>query len=207
LKNSIQQKNFDVEKIINLEKILNFFFNDKSFNTELCKENTFIESTREHYKALHPTQKPIDLMIRLIQLIKLPENNLIIDPFAGSGSTLVACKLLNIDFVGIEINPEYHKIATKRLNENIDNSFLLETLNPNQKENIKNKYLQNIESQQNIESYIKKLSNLFQKIYLSLLLNNETNNNEINNDKLCNPIHAPPANKKSKPQPSQLNLL
>jgi tRNA G37 N-methylase Trm5 len=153
-------------------------------------------------------------MIRLIQLIKLPENNLILDPFAGSGSTLVACKLLGIDFIGIEINPEYHKIATKRLNENIDKSFLLEILNPTQKENITTK------DPQNIESYAKRLSNLFQKIYLSLLLNNQTNDtennetnkdeknkDETNNDKLYSLNHTPPANKKSKPQSTQLNLL
>jgi site-specific DNA-methyltransferase (adenine-specific) len=62
----------------------------------------------------HSTVKPIKLMEYLITLIT-PPNGTILDPFAGSGSTLVAAKNLNFNFVGIERDPEYHAIAQKRI--------------------------------------------------------------------------------------------
>ena len=43
------------------------------------------------------------------------ENDLILDPFIGSGTTAVACKQLDRNFIGIEINPDYVDIANKRL--------------------------------------------------------------------------------------------
>ena len=43
----------------------------------------------------------------------------VLDPFMGSGTTGVACKNLNRDFIGIELDPEYFKIAEKRINENL----------------------------------------------------------------------------------------
>jgi site-specific DNA-methyltransferase (adenine-specific) len=158
---SIIQEPSYTEAYLNLKKIIDFFLNDQSFDTELCKENTFIEASGVHFNMLHPTQKPIDLMIRLIQLVRSPENNLILDPFAGSGSTLVACKLLGIDFVGIEINPEYHKIATKRLNENTDKSHLLNILKSNQNINLESNnysFLEIIEQLNNLKSQKTKLS-------------------------------------------------
>jgi DNA modification methylase len=63
---------------------------------------------------LHPTVKPIKLMSYLVMLGSR-EGDLVLDPFAGSGSTLIACKLLKRDYIGIEINEEYYKIALKRL--------------------------------------------------------------------------------------------
>jgi site-specific DNA-methyltransferase (adenine-specific) len=63
---------------------------------------------------LHPTVKPIKLMSYLVMLGSR-EGDLVLDPFVGSGSTLIACKLLKRDYIGIEINEEYYKIALKRL--------------------------------------------------------------------------------------------
>lgn len=40
----------------------------------------------------------------------------VLDPFSGSGTTCVACKELERNFIGIEVNPEYHKISIDRLN-------------------------------------------------------------------------------------------
>ena len=64
----------------------------------------------------HPTVKPLDLMTKLVELI-IPKdgNNIILDPFAGSGTTLLAAKKLGIDYLGIEICSEYCEIAAKRL--------------------------------------------------------------------------------------------
>lgn len=62
----------------------------------------------------HPTLKPVKLMHHLIKLISF-ENQTVLDPFMGSGSTGVACLKLNRKFIGYELEPEYFKIAQKRL--------------------------------------------------------------------------------------------
>lgn len=62
----------------------------------------------------HPCVKPIKLMEYLIKLITPPDGT-VLDPFAGSGSTGVACKRLGFKFVGIEREKEYVEIAEKRI--------------------------------------------------------------------------------------------
>lgn len=64
--------------------------------------------------VLHPTQKPVGLLRTILEANK---GDLVLDCFAGSGSTLVACKELGRRFIGIEINPEYCKIAEQRLEQ------------------------------------------------------------------------------------------
>lgn len=78
--------------------------------------SSIITEKREHYTMEHPTQKPISLMRKLIKLIS-NENDIILDPFMGSGSTGVACLLENRKFIGCEIDQEYFNIAKRRLNE------------------------------------------------------------------------------------------
>ena len=63
----------------------------------------------------HCTVKPLSLMTYLTKLVKMPENTLILDPFAGSGSTLLACIKNNINFIGIEMSEEYCEIAKSRI--------------------------------------------------------------------------------------------
>ena len=63
----------------------------------------------------HPTQKPIQLMERLIKVFT-NENDAILDFTMGSGSTGVACKNLNRNFVGIELDEKYFNIAKERIN-------------------------------------------------------------------------------------------
>ena len=60
----------------------------------------------------HPTQKPVDLMKRLIMC---NVGEVVLDPFMGSGSTLIACKELKRSGIGIEIDEKYCEIAKKRL--------------------------------------------------------------------------------------------
>lgn len=62
----------------------------------------------------HPTVKPTELMKWLVQLVT-PEGGVVLDPFAGSGTTLVACKMLGRDCIGIEREPEYVEIIKRRL--------------------------------------------------------------------------------------------
>ncbi len=66
-------------------------------------------------KNSHPCVKPLALMRYLITLISPPTNAIILDPFAGSGSTLVAAKQLGIEAIGIEKSEEYSKIARARI--------------------------------------------------------------------------------------------
>ena len=70
-------------------------------------------SEKEYGK--HPTQKPLDLLKRVI-LSSTKENDIILDPFCGSGTTGVACGCLNArSFIGIEIDKEYCNLAKERL--------------------------------------------------------------------------------------------
>jgi DNA modification methylase len=67
-------------------------------------------------RRVHPTQKPIKLMMDLIQFLT-NEDDVILDPYMGSGSTGVACVQLNRSFIGIEINENYFNIAKRRIEE------------------------------------------------------------------------------------------
>ena len=66
------------------------------------------------HKNNHPTVKPINLMAYLCRLIT-PENGIVLDPFMGSGSTGIAAQLEGFRFVGMEMDEEYMKIATARI--------------------------------------------------------------------------------------------
>jgi site-specific DNA-methyltransferase (adenine-specific) len=80
---------------------------DKPENVLSCKF-----SPREW--GLHPTQKPVSLMRALIGL-STTEGQLVLDPFCGSGSTLVAAKELDREYLGFDVSSEYVEIATRRL--------------------------------------------------------------------------------------------
>lgn len=64
----------------------------------------------------HSTVKSLDLMERLVKIFApRTKNSIVLDPFAGSGTTLVAAKKMGINYLGIEIEPTYIEIAEKRL--------------------------------------------------------------------------------------------
>ncbi len=65
--------------------------------------------------GLHPTQKNLYLMESLVKIHSNP-TNIVFDPFMGSGTTGVACKNLNRNFIGIEKDEAYFEIARKRIN-------------------------------------------------------------------------------------------
>ena len=92
------------------------------------------EKLRPNYnkkKNVHKAQKPIFISKWLLQKFA-KKDDIIFDPFVGSGSFLVACKLLNFDFVGCEINKEYCNVANKRLNQqNLSVYNSQQTLNKN----------------------------------------------------------------------------
>jgi len=66
------------------------------------------------FKNNHPTVKPIALMEYLVKLVSR-EGSVVLDPFAGSGSTLIACKKLGRNYIGIELESDYVKIAEARI--------------------------------------------------------------------------------------------
>ncbi|MEM4245296.1 MAG: site-specific DNA-methyltransferase [Candidatus Nanoarchaeia archaeon] len=65
----------------------------------------------------HPCPKPVKFWRKLLQRVSVSETDIILDPFAGSGVTLLVAKQLNRKFIGFEINPEYVKIANERLKQ------------------------------------------------------------------------------------------
>lgn len=65
----------------------------------------------------HPTQKPLDLCLRLLKASKQNTSDLVVIPFAGSGSECVACKQLGLPYIGFEINEEYVQICNQRLED------------------------------------------------------------------------------------------
>ena len=65
-------------------------------------------------QAPHPTTKPLPLMRELVALFSDP-GELVLDPFAGSGSTGVACRQLGRRFLGWELNRDYFEIACRRM--------------------------------------------------------------------------------------------
>jgi DNA modification methylase len=69
-------------------------------------------------KNNHPTVKPVELMEYLINMVT-PKGGAVLDPFMGSGTTGVASKNLSREFIGIELDPEYYKIAESRINNTI----------------------------------------------------------------------------------------
>lgn len=68
---------------------------------------------------LHPTQKPVEALTQLINTFTRP-GDMVLDPFAGSGSTLVAAQSINRFYCGIEIDPKFHTIAQNRIQRFLD---------------------------------------------------------------------------------------
>ncbi len=79
---------------------------------------------RDEKFDVHCTIKPIDLIQKLLEtLVPIETENIVLDPFAGTGTTLVAAKKLGLSYIGIEIEPNYFEIIEERLAEKTDNNF------------------------------------------------------------------------------------
>jgi site-specific DNA-methyltransferase (adenine-specific) len=84
-----------------------FFYAAKPSRKERGKFNT------------HPTVKSLALMRYLVRLTKTPTGGVVLDPFAGSGTTLLAARLEGRPGIGIERDKGYCKIARRRLREQV----------------------------------------------------------------------------------------
>lgn len=84
----------------------------KKGNLEFNANHSFGKVSKS--KNNHPTVKPIKLMEYLIRLVT-PKEGIVLEPFAGSGTTLIACKQQGFNYIGIEREQEYYDIAEARL--------------------------------------------------------------------------------------------
>ena len=84
-----------------------------SYPRSIIEQTTVIGNSKE--KVAHPTQKPIALLEYLIKTYS-NEGDLVLDNCMGSGSTCVAAKNTNRDYIGIELDKNYYDIAVGRVN-------------------------------------------------------------------------------------------
>lgn len=89
----------------------------KIYGTVETKKKYYVSACNVSDKDLynHPTIKPLDIIKNLI-INSSQENDVVLDTFLGSGTTCVAAKELNRQYIGFELNPEYYQIALDRLN-------------------------------------------------------------------------------------------
>ena len=95
-----------------VKKKAKWVFNRQSEKYEIPEFKSSIVSGKE--KTTHPTQKAVALMEFLVK-IHSNNGNIVLDPFSGSGSTLVACEKTNRKWIGIELNKEYCEITKQRI--------------------------------------------------------------------------------------------
>jgi site-specific DNA-methyltransferase (adenine-specific) len=76
-----------------------------------------IKDSEKSDRRVHPTQKPVALMIWCLKLLQLPPGSLILDPYAGSGTTAVACQKVGHQCILIEKDERYIPIIERRLRD------------------------------------------------------------------------------------------
>ena len=97
------------DRCVNVMQSVEFGLNEKSI----------IKQTRDHYTAIHPTQKPVRLLERLLALVipkdKQKEDITVLDPFGGSFSTMEAVYNMGMKGISCEIDEEYFEAGKKRI--------------------------------------------------------------------------------------------
>lgn len=115
-------RNMNLTFINSTESWLYFTKGKKSgkFNNELKPKHDFFETgltpAGEKKHGKHPTQKPLRLMVEFIKLLS-DKGDLVLDPFAGSGTSLLAAKLNERQYIGFELDINYINITEKRLKD------------------------------------------------------------------------------------------
>jgi site-specific DNA-methyltransferase (adenine-specific) len=88
----------------------------ESQNNRISQSTTVIAWTHYTGNKLHPSQKPTQILRPLIKALCPPQGT-VLDPFAGSGSSLVAARQLGRQCIGIDIDEQHCRTATMRLQE------------------------------------------------------------------------------------------
>ena len=88
----------------------------QTFNPQMGYTDVWTDIDFYEEKRYHPTQKPLKLISRLI-LTSSNEGDIVVDPFAGCGSTQLSAIQLKRNYIGIELNEEYYNISLKRINK------------------------------------------------------------------------------------------
>lgn len=73
------------------------------------------ETNRVNGGTCHPTQKPVPLMVWCMEVIAVPQDAIVLDPYMGSGTTGIACIRTGRRFIGIEIDKQHYQTARRRL--------------------------------------------------------------------------------------------
>lgn len=121
-KNNPMPRNMNLHFINSTESWIYFVYKKHTgtFNNNGKAIHDFIEtsviSASERKYGKHPTQKPISLMSHFINLLT-NENDVVFDPFMGSGSSGVSAVSLGRNFIGSELNANYYEICRKRISE------------------------------------------------------------------------------------------
>lgn len=108
-----------------LEYIIYVYDKERPFNNDApfefkkkCKMYPIVVSNDK----VHPTQKPLKLIEELVTVHSF-ENQLILDPFMGSGTCGIVCASKDRNFIGVELDENYYNIAKKRIEESNTNLF------------------------------------------------------------------------------------
>jgi DNA modification methylase len=97
----------------------------KNYQKQTEMYNYMLYPNKSTYgETKHPTEKPVELLKRIIRPVTL-ENDIVLDPFIGSGTTAIASIQLNRRFIGFEINREYYNIAMERINKAMSQQNIL----------------------------------------------------------------------------------
>lgn len=102
-----------------------------NIGTELLSKHALLTSIwrlTPEKKSLHPAPFPIEIPTRIIHSILDDKDAIVIDPYCGHGTTLAAAKILNKNYIGIDISEQYIKFANERIDKCLD---------PESKDNIK----------------------------------------------------------------------
>ena len=74
-----------------------------------------LSMNRDAKRRVHPTQKPVGLMVWCMERARIPLDGIVLDPYMGSGTTGIACVKTGRHFIGIEKDKEYFDIARERI--------------------------------------------------------------------------------------------
>ena len=114
---------FPTEELWNkLSDILDFYCPYKSvsqtYNPQMGYTDVWTDIDFYQEKRLHPTQKPLKLIRRLI-IASSNEQDIVLDPFSGAGSTQISCIQLNRHYIGIELDEDYYNMGLNRIQQEL----------------------------------------------------------------------------------------